>query len=237
MGAFKYLLDLIYPPRCQMCGEIMPPSKEYVCFCPHCSAKWEQEKTQICPSCRREVRVCRCRPVFDKNSLSDAYRALVLYYSQNVKNVIFKLKRDESKALTDFLSKELCFLIFRNYDISSDNVVIAYPQRSRKSVKKHGYDHAASLCKYISKQLGLPLFDGIRHRSGAEQKTLNAEQRGVNAAKSYYIPEKYSGTLKNKKVILIDDVVTTGATATVCAALCKANGALSVSVFSIAKTP
>ena len=85
--------------------------------------------------------------------------------------------------------------------------------------------------------LGIPLYRGIKNVYGREQKKLSEKGRGENAYKSYAIPEKYRDQLKGRRVILIDDIVTTGATAVSCAALCKLNGALSVSCFCVAKTP
>ena len=81
------------------------------------------------------------------------------------------------------------------------------------------------------------MFYGIKNTGGREQKKLSGQSRGENAYRSYSVPEKYRDQLKGKRVLLIDDIVTTGATAVCAAALCKLYGASSVSCFCIAKTP
>ena len=235
MGFVNYLAELLFPPRCSMCGELMTAEKEKRCFCERCRAVWEQEKQVLCPSCRRDPGHCSCNPKYNKNRVSDGYRALVFYDSENVKKLIYKIKTEKNKALIEFMAKELSLSVMRYNKIDPDTV-LAYPQRSGRSIKKYGTDHAAALCGKVSEFTGIPVFCGIKHKRGAEQKTLTAAERGSNAAQSYYVPEKYKNELKNKRVVFIDDVVTTGATSVVCAALCKADGAKSFSVQSVART-
>lgn len=236
MGTLNYLLDLLFPPHCAMCGELMDAEKEKICFCQRCRAIWEQEKQARCHVCRRDAARCGCNPKYNKIYTADGHRAVVFYESENVKKLIYKIKTERNGALTDFMANELAILLVKYNKVDNDTV-LAYPQRSAASVKKYGTDHAASLCLKVSKLTGIPVFSGIKHKKGAEQKTLTAAERGRNAANSYYIPEKFKNELKNKKIIFIDDVVTTGATSVISAALCKADGAKSFSVLSIARTP
>ena len=236
MGFVNYLLELVFPPRCSMCGELMAPEKDRRCLCERCRAVWEQEKQAVCHKCRREPQNCSCMPEYNKYHTADSYRAVVFYESENVKKLIYKIKTENNAALDDLMAKELALSVMK-YGKIDENTILAYPQRNVSSIRKYGKDHAAKICKRVSALTGIPVFDGIKHRRGAEQKTLSAKERGQNAAKIYYIPDKYTNELKNKHVIFIDDVVTTGATSVVCASLCKANKAKSFSVFSIAKTP
>ena len=163
-------------------------------------------------------------------------RTLSIYGGENVKKLIYSIKNTSDKDLFTFTARELEMLIWRKADLSGD-CVIAYPQRSKRARKAHGHDQAYLLAKTVSGDLGIPLYRGIKNVYGREQKKLSEKGRGENAYKSYAIPEKYRDQLKGRRVILIDDIVTTGATAVSCAALCKLNGALSVSCFCVAKTP
>ncbi|MBR6920605.1 MAG: ComF family protein [Clostridia bacterium] len=235
MGVINYLLELLFPPRCSLCGELMDAEKDKRCFCDRCRAVWEQEKQALCPGCRRDPRHCSCMPKYNKNRTADSFRSLVFYDSENVKKLIRTVKTERNAALDDLMAKELAAAVIKYNKIDNDSV-LAYPQRSAKSIKKYGKDHAAQICKKVSALTGVPVFSGIKHRRGAEQKTLTAKERGPNAAHSYYIPDKYKNGIRGKRVIFIDDVVTTAATSVVSAALCKANGAKSFSVLSIART-
>ena len=235
MSVINYLLELVVPPRCSLCGELMDADKDRRCFCDRCRAVWEQEKQALCPSCRRDPQHCSCTPKYNVRRTADSFRALVFYDSENVKKLIHRIKTERNAGLDDLMSKELAAAVIKYNRIDKDTV-LAYPQRSAESVKKYGRDHAARICGKVSALTGVSVFEGIKHKRGAEQMTLNAKERGLNAAQSYYIPDKYKSALKNKRVIFIDDVVTTGATSVVSAALCKANGAKSFCVFSIART-
>lgn len=236
MGVINYLIELLFPPRCSMCGELMDADKEKRCFCERCRAKWEQEKQTECRNCRRIPQNCTCNPKYNNRRTADGFRSLVFYDSEDIKKLIYRIKTERNGALDDLMAKELALSVIRYNKIDTDTV-LAYPQRSAASVKKYGKDHAKNICKKVSKLTGIPVFDGIKHKRGAEQKTLTAKERGINAAQSYYIPDKYKNDVKNKRIIFIDDVVTTAATSVVSAALCKANGAKSFSVTSIARTP
>lgn len=235
-GVINYIAELFYPPRCALCGELTEPGRKRECFCARCRGIWETEKNAVCPECRRRADECRCMPKYNVSRTVDSYRTAALYNSENVRAIISKIKTERDPALEALLARDIANLILKYHRIDGDSV-LAYPQRARESVKKYGFDHAALLCDRVSGYIGIPVFRGIKHKSGKQQKTLSAHERGYNAVKSYYIPEKYKAQIKNKRVIFVDDVVTTGATTVVCAALCKAAGADSVSVFSIARTP
>ena len=237
MGVFRFILRIIYPPRCAMCGELLEPTKDDVCFCPKCRSAWEQEKTAPCPSCRQQAENCVCGLQYNKSRTLDMCKNLVIYDSENVKKIIFAIKTGSDHSLYRFAARELEMLIFRKFDISKGDCIIAYPQRSRGARKKYGHDQSKLLSKIISKDLGVPMFCGIKNSGKKEQKKLSGQNRGENAYKSYYIPEKYRDELKGKRVILIDDIVTTGATSVCAAALCKLYGASYVCCFCIAKTP
>ncbi len=236
MGKGNYLLELLYPPRCAMCGELLDASDEKKCFCDRCRSLWEQAKEEICPNCRRDAQHCVCEPKYNRSRTVDSYRATVLYNNEKIKKLIYKIKTGYDAALYDAMAKELALSVMK-YCQTDENSCLSYPKRSKASVREYGLDHAKKLCYEISKLTNIPVLDVIRHRRGAEQKTLSAGQRGENAAQSYYIRDNDKIKVKDKRIIFIDDVVTTGATTVVCAALCKAAGAKGFYVISIARTP
>ncbi len=235
-GALNYLSELLYPPRCAMCGELLDPAKKRRCFCERCLGIWESEKKASCPQCRMTVNRCKCQPKYNRSRAADSFCSLTLYDTVNVKRLIHTFKTVSDPALTETAARDLTAAIFSRIKIDQ-SCLLAYPKRSREAISRFGFDHAELLCKKVGRYTGIPVFNGIKHRRTQQQKTLSASERGYNALRSYYIPEKHKNKLKGKHVIFIDDVVTTGATSVICSALCKAAGALSVSVFSLARTP
>ena len=236
MGRLNYLTELLFPPKCALCGELMDADTEPRCFCDRCRAVWEKEKEEPCPNCKKTAPHCVCEPKYNKSRTVDGYRAIVFYNDENVKKLIYSVKTGYNRALYDTAAKELSLSVMKFFRVD-ENCVLSYPKRSRASIRRYGIDHAKKLCKAVSEYTGIPVLDVFKHKRGAEQKTLSAAERGENAAESYYISEKDKKKLKNKRIIFIDDVVTTGATTVVCAALSKAEGAAGFYAFSIARTP
>ncbi len=231
-----YLLQLFFPPRCVLCGELIKAEDEDNCFCDKCRVVWEQEKAALCPVCRRDAGHCGCEPKYNRSATVDGFRALTFYQTENVKKLIYTLKTKGNSPLYKMISRELALAVMK-YSKVDDQTVLTYPERSRASVKKYGVDQAKTVCRAVSKLTGIPYAPFIKHKSGAEQKKLSAKERGENAAASYTINQKRKDEIKGRHIIFIDDVVTTGATSVVCAALCKAEGAKSFTVYSVAKTP
>lgn len=230
-------LNVLYPPKCPGCGELLEISPEPLPLCPVCRAKWENEKNGQCQRCRRSIRECRCHPVYNKSRTCDSYRSAAYYTDKSVaKGIVLAMKYGASEELYKLAAREIELLIFRSIDLREDDLVIVYPPRGKKSVKKYGFDHTEKIAGYVNEHYGIPVCPAVLHKGGTEQKKLNYGQRGENAVNSFEITEN-ARQLRGKRVILIDDVVTTGATTVAVAALCKAAGAVSVHCFTLAATP
>ena len=122
---------------------------------------------------------------------------------------------------------------FENSDISAD--CVTYVPMPEKREKERGYNQAKLLAEEFSRKTGMPLFDFlIRKEETIKQSTLSAEQRKKNIIGSFSLINK--NLIKGKDVLLIDDVSTTGATASECAKMLKIGKARSVFVLTIAKT-
>lgn len=233
----NFLKDMLYPPYCAGCGELLPPSFSPKALCEICRRNWETEKIAECPRCHQTPDECRCNPIYNKNRAVSSFHSLALYRDGIVKRLVLLMKSENNPALFDFMAQELEILIFHKLDLSNGEYVIVYPHRSRKALKKYGVDHAKELAARISERFDIPIYNNIGHRGGEEQKLLHYAERGKNAVSSYYIINPESKDLKDKTVILIDDIVTTAATAVALALLCRLQGAKSVVCFSIGRTP
>jgi len=108
--------------------------------------------------------------------------------------------------------------------------------RSKKNYIDIGHDQSYELCKRISKITNIEYSSCLINNGKKEQKTLTHKQRLQNAKSTFSFDRNKREDVKGKNVILIDDLVTTGATVTRCAVLLKRNYAQSVSVISIGKS-
>jgi ComF family protein len=104
--------------------------------------------------------------------------------------------------------------------------LVSWPPTARASIKERGFDPAQELARSLSRSLGLPLYHGLKRlREGEKQASLGREERFLNTRGAFTASPK---GLHGRSVLLVDDVITTGATLSACAAALKEAGASSV---------
>lgn len=109
-------------------------------------------------------------------------------------------------------------------------------KKLEKELRQYGFDQAALLAKCLSDELNVPVCPALcRSREKPPQKLLSAAQRRRNIRDSFTVKAGILGDAQN--ALLVDDVVTTGATVDECAALLRKAGVKTVHIACIAKTP
>jgi predicted amidophosphoribosyltransferase len=182
---------------------------------------------------------CRCK-IHYENKVFDLYRVTgynILGGSVS-RNVVLYLKHNKSRAAFNFVAEQMLDIIKTRapylFDITS-RTVITYVPRSKRAKRKEGYDQSYEIAKIISEKSGKPLVKAFCNRSKSPQKTLNKEERMSNAELSYdTLPE--AAECSGKSVIIIDDIVTTGASIGVCGTQLMNLGAVQVIGLVYAKT-
>ena len=194
------ILDLFYPPRCAFCRRLLTEKEKGVCrFC---------RKRYACDSVRREVTNTEgCIAAF--------------HYRDEVRDSLLRYKfhgvTAYGAAYADFLAK-----CIDESQISCD--IITWVPLSRKRLRKRGYDQARILAEETAKSLGIPCVRLLDKRVDTKPQSgiTSAEKRKKNASGVYVCcaPE----AARDKRVLLVDDIVTTGATLSECAAMLKKAG-------------
>lgn len=229
------LLNLIFPPKCYGCDEIMPYYKTQA-LCDDCLAAWNLEKSDICPDCEKKHAKCRCKPDILRSHVKTALHLARYQKDESVTNkLIFYLKDTNGKYLYSFMADELCELIkssVKNYS----EYVITYVPRSKNKARKYGVDQAKMLAKEVSKRLGIRCICVLKHIEGKEQKKLTGAERLENAMSSYDLKKGSMLDICNHKIILIDDVITTASSIYACATLLNLSGAQSIVAVTVGKT-
>lgn len=215
MKVIDWLLDLIYPPRCAFCRRLLDRREKGVCrFC--------RPKLPYVPA---DGQVQHFRNV-DK-CLSP------LYYHGAVRNSLHRYKFGGATAYADIYSEFIVKCIDEN-QISCDS--ITWVPLSRRRLRKRGYDQAELLAKLIAKHLGqrpVRLLKKLRD-TPPQSQTGSAEKRRANIAGAYAClrPERVQG----KRILLVDDIVTTGATLSEAAKVLKKAGAKEVICATLARS-
>ncbi len=235
MSFKKYLqIFLAGPARCIACGETIAGLNNSGILCEICRGRFNKELQEGCTECRSKAVLCRCKP---KNFLPDELAYYIPYKQSNIISV--KLINLCKKSLIDDLFSELvdCMITaYKQHYLSEQIDIITYVPRAPEKILKIGFDQARELGARLSAGLGIECKPVIKHRwLSSEQKTKSGAQRKLNADKMYGIIDAAVYDLKNKNVLLIDDVVTTGATVSACTLLIKKAGANKVFVLAAAK--
>ena len=237
-GIVDKALRLLFPTDiyCICCGNLINSGKKYS-LCDACMAQLDWANKNTCEKCGVKLKdgaVKFCKTCMQQNQSFDrAYTCMV--YDEMAKNMLtqykFKGKPYMAEPLADIMADK-----FVASGCAADLVTFVpmHPQKERK----RGYNQAGLLALHFAEKSGLPLSCDILIRKGYKKamNKLGAEERRDNIQGAYALSqdEKCLELLKNKTVILIDDIYTTGTTANECARLLKEGGAESVSVFTLA---
>lgn len=228
MRMTKMLRRLLFPPKCAACGVLLDGAdrEEPRALCKACLVKWDAQKNALCHCCGYPVADCKNPVAMMPRHGIDTLIKLVEYEPQKRSGVgnrvIFKLKDQENTELQAFLAAELAPALKKQLTVlgqTPENTVLAWAPRSKKAERERGFDQSRGLCMALAHELGTTKPQQmIRRTGGGVQKALGQEQRRKNAFSAFESVPENCADLKGKCVILVDDVVTTGATLSACAA-------------------
>ena len=207
MKIAERLLDLLYPPRCPFCRRILHSSNELLCQ--DCLRSFASIPAS---GYRREIPNIRC--VLAPFSYEGAVRESLHRYK-------FSGVTAYARTYAEFIGK----CIDENR-FSCD--IITWVPLSRKRLRKRGYDQARLIADELAKRQGLKSMPLLKKTIDTKPQSLTGseEKRKANASGAYACPD--TAAVAGKRILLVDDIVTTGATLSECAKILKAAGAAEV---------
>ena len=228
--------------KCPVCREPIRLGDEGEgVFCSVCRAKWEIDKRKLCSKCGLSADLCCCMPELIKKSGARALIKLCFYDADSgspADRLILYLKDYRDKRVSDLPVRELSMLLHKYFEqngIEPSAVTFTYAPRSISALEKKGFDQAKILSLGCARLLGASFSDIVkRKRFSRSQKGLDSAGRVKNAKGAFAI--KRNARLDGKTVVLIDDVVTTGASLLAVSELLKGAGAGQLICASIALT-
>lgn len=175
-----------------------------------------------CPKCLQK------KPYFDK-------LIAVFRYNYILRKAISNLKYQDQS----FISKKLAKILYQrtHNEIDDFDFIIAVPSH-KKQITKRKYNQATMIAKSYSKLRNKQFYSDflLKTKHTKPQTNLRKKDRENNLSKAFELNKKYQKLIKNKKILLIDDVTTTGTTLNKCAKILKQNGAKKIFALTIAKT-
>jgi len=217
MQPFRDLLQLVYPPVCFACKQLMTNSGTL---------------HQICDNC-----LSSCKPVepaFVQTKILDRLPGthldalhIAVQFEHVIQTAIHHIKYQKMNRLAEQIGKWSQKFLLGELSKESIDLVLPVPLHPLRK-KERGYNQSYHIAKGIFETLAPPVRTGllVRARHTPSQTALNREQRQQNVSDAFRVrfPDQVSGN----SIVLVDDVVTTGATMDECALTLKSAGATRV---------
>lgn len=232
----KFLADTLFPKFCLGCGK----EGSYLCqdclsligisehqYCPFCNPPKITSDGKTCLSCRKS------------KHLTGLYSA-TSYQEPLVKKMIHLLKyqpfaKELSKPLSSLIIAHLK-LLGKDKNYFNQFVLIPVPLH-KKQIKKRGFNQSEEIAKEISLYLNIPIISNAlsRTKQTASQTKLNKEERKKNVKGAFKINPATRNLIKNKNILVVDDVFTTGSTIEECAKVLRQAGTNEVWGMTVAR--
>ena len=222
----KYLFNTKW--RCLSCGrEIFDGGY----FCDDCKLKLPLNDGNICDRCGRKTIQSQTACTTCKQGIQNFNKARSSFeYQKPIKQLIQKLKFYNKRFYAEVFADYLAITYFKNM-FAPD--VITYVPMTEKAKRKRGYNQSEMLAKELSKRVNVQVVDClVKIKETKRQAKLNKAQRMKNLQGAFKVVDKK--LVKGKRVLLVDDVLTTGTTVNAVSEKLLKAGATCVDVLTVA---
>lgn len=242
MSAIVQIANFLYPPRCAACGRRFALDAEHR-VCRECLGRLEPLPAPLCERCGGPLdssnaggavcaRCLRTPPNFRHAHSVARYRTAAEDDPESLPSLIrrhkYGLDQSVGRALAEYLPAEL--------PLESDDIDVVIPvPLHRQRLWWRGFNQAAILAQEIARRIGAPLDTAalVRTRATRPQTARDHDDRIRNVRGAFEVRKPHH--IADGRVLLVDDVMTTGATADECARTLIRAGATSVDVFTLAR--
>ncbi len=211
-------LNFIYPPHCLMCN-----------------CRLEAGKKLTCETCWQNLPRIEQNDSHGEKTIQDSFSVISVWeYSDEVQKIIHEMKYFRKTFFGSAVGDEMAKLVSASNEFSTADYVIPVPLHNTR-LRERGFNQSLLLANRIAKRLNIPCEPGIlnRVRYTKSQSKLSAEERIKNVQGAFKVQD--ARIVKNKVLILVDDVLTTGSTLNACALSLKEAGAGKILAVTAAK--
>ncbi len=212
-----YMLDILFPNRCPLCGEFIKWNE--LC-CKNCGDNAVFANDIICRGCGQEK--CRCgKSVYSFDSVYAAF----FFDGDGVRSAIYRFKHTGEPNLAELAAMD-CVKHMSADSVPKPDIVVPVPM-GRKKQRKRGHNQAEIFGKCLSKRLDIPIRRDILFKYDTDdEQHRHTERERKERVRELFRRGKYD--LSGKSILLCDDVMTTGSTLNECGSILKDMGAESV---------
>lgn len=234
---FNAFLDLFFPAKCLICEKDIIDTEQHG-ICKSCLSSIRYISSPVCLKCGRPFnsnieRDHLCGTCLTSRVYFTKARA-VGYYEGVLQEAIHRLKYNRKTFLTKPLGDLMIGPSSGSIDFKSYDFLIPVPLHFKR-LRERGFNQALSLAKYIGKKHGIPIdyMSLKRIKWESPQINLSKKEREENVKGVFFLRDK--NRLKDKSILLIDDVYTSGATVNECAKVLRKAEACKVDVLTLAR--
>lgn len=222
--------DLLFPRRCPVCGGVAMPKGRLIC--PACLKQLSFVSSPACMKCGKEI------GSRDQEYCTDCIRRkksftrgfALLNYDSRAAVSMAAVKYHNKREYLDFYARSAALRFEKQFRQAGIQVIVPVPVHASR-LKTRGFNQAAVLAEKLSAELGIPWEELlIRVKKTDPQKSLGSAERLKNL-RGAFEAEQEAG--KWERVLLVDDIYTTGSTAEICSRALLKTGVKQVFVFAV----
>lgn len=228
MNVFESILDLLYPPCCGLCGELLPDKTS---LCRKCQSSIPQIEEPSCIYCGKSIigtiegqNIC-----IECSKDTKYYTKLICCYEYDgiIREKLIKYKFNDDCYLYKTFAEILYNRLKHFEQLNSIDYIITVPMHKIRK-RERGYDQLELIAKEISKKAKIPYIKDVLYKNTntLHQSQLDKAKRKNNLKDAFKITNKNKIYAKN--LLLIDDIITTGSTINECSKLLYMNNAKNI---------
>ncbi len=239
MGLFAQLLDLVFPPLCHACKVFMPQAGR-IHICEPCLATARPVESPICRICgipflTEDGSDHPCGVCLKKPPPFAMARAAALHEGA-IRDLIHRLKYDGKVQVRRPLALLVAERLAGFAAHASSDLLLPVPLHVKR-IRERGFNQAILLGELLAREWRIPFERSLlrRIRWTEPQVNLAAAERAANVRGAFAVGDP--ANVKGRRVMLVDDVLTTGSTVSECSRVLRMAGALEVFVVTVARVP
>jgi ComF family protein len=234
------LASVLFPAPCRICGSMLTNASR-IPICVACLESFQPISDPMCQLCGRPFvspiaaqatrPLCRlCRANFYAFDFARSFAV----YNEELTGAILLLKYDQVTRLGDWFAARLAEMIARSPDAWRADLVVPVPLHSDRR-RERGYNQAELIARPLARRLGLKLGSDVltRTKPRPPQLVLSRSEHWKSVRGAYAIRD--GAKVDKLRILLVDDVLTTGATLDACARILKSAGAASVTGLTVGR--
>ena len=235
------LTSLFFPAPCRLCGEMLSEASR-IPICRSCLDRISPWNSPLCPRCGRPFVSAMAVTGIDRPLCHGCRRGLYDFdfarsyaaYGDSMAGAVVLLKYERVTALAELFARWLAPIVRASESEIRSDVVVPVPlHRARQS--ERGYNQAELIARALAKRLGLPYRTHllVRTKPRPEKRRLTVHERWQSVKNAFELRE--GERVDKLRILLVDDVLTTGATLDACSRALRDAGAVYVAAVTVAR--